>query len=128
MVLPALFRGNKETFKEQTRAEPVRGIVEPDDPVNVPAALSVIPWAEPIFGEQSAGEIFRGKDHAHIGQTAEPERAFPEDAVHGGDDGGAAIDGKHPDGGDALQGQITVAQGADGSEDDFHAPAGQTAF
>lgn len=121
-------RGNEETFKEKTCTEPVRGIVEPDDPVDVPTAFSVIPRTELIFGEQSAGEIFRGKDHAHIGQPADPERLFPKDTVHEGDDSGAAIDGKHPDRSDASQGQVTVAQGADGSEDDFHAPAGQTAF
>lgn len=128
IVCLGLGRGNEETFKEQTRTEPVRGVVEPDDPVDVPTALSVVPRAELVFGEQPAGEIFRGKDHAHIGQSAEPERPFSDDTVHEGDDGGTAIDGKHPDGGDALQCQVAVAQGADGGEDDFHAPAGQTAF
>lgn len=124
----ALGRGNEETFKEQTCAEPVWGVVEPYDPINIPTALSVVPWAELIFGEQPAGEIFRGKDHAHIGQATEPERSFPDDTVHKGDDGGTSIDGKHPDRGDASQGQVAVAQRADGGEDDFHAPAGQTAL
>lgn len=40
-------------------------------------------------------------------------------------EGDASIDGKHPQGGGARKPHVAAAQGAQGGEKDFHAPAGQ---
>lgn len=118
----------QQAFKQQSRRKPAGGIVQANHAVHIPSVPAVIPRAEPVPGKQTACEIFGGKDDAHIGETAEPGGFVSQKTAHRGNDGGTAIDGKHPDGSNAFQGKIPAAERAKGCEEDFHAPAGEPAF
>lgn len=122
------FGRGHDLFKQQSCAEPAGREVQADEPIDVPATLSVIPGTEFVAGEEAAGEVFRGEDHAHVGQPTKPGGEFFQEPAQEAEEGAAAVNGEHPDGGDALQREIPAAQGADGREEDFQAPACQPAF
>lgn len=115
-------------FKHKAGTEPEGGKIKADDTIDIPWTAAVIPRTEFVFFEQSAADIFYEEDEIHIRQAAYPG-IFPlKQSADGGQNGGEAIDGKHPEGSTAHEGHISPAQGIYGSKNDFHAPACQAAF
>ena len=118
----------QQALEQQSCPEPVWSVIQADDMVYIPSASAVIPRTESVPGKQAAREIFGGKDDSHISQPAKPGRSVSQNPAHGGNDGGTAVNGKHPDRGHALQGKVTAAERAQGGEENFHAPPDESAF
>lgn len=95
---------------------------------DIPTAAAVVPGTELLLFQDSSGEVFCRKDQAHVGQPAKPKRLTAQQSADRGEDGGAAVDGEHPDRGVSSECHITATEGIQSGEQDFHAPAGQTAF
>lgn len=115
-------------FEQQSCAEPQGGIVQTDQMPDIPTTAAVVPGTElPPFQEASR-EILCGENQAHICDSTDPERLFTQQAAEGSKDGGAAVDGEHPDGSDPFEGHIPAAEGIQRGKHDFHTPAGEAAF
>lgn len=95
---------------------------------DIPAAAAVVPRAELSFFQQAAGEIFCRKDQVHIGKSPNPKGFSPKKPAEGSKDSGAAVYGKHPDRGFSPQSHIAPAEGIQGGKQNFHTPAGKSAF
>ena len=89
-------------LKQKPRSKPIRSIIKANNPVYVPLTFAVIPGTKPVPGQQPAGKVFGGENHTHVGESPEPGRLFLEQSAQGGNYGGTAVDGKHPDGGNSL--------------------------
>jgi len=81
-----------------------------------------------MLGQHFASEIFHGKNQAHISQAPGPGGLFAKQPTERGKDGGASIDGKHPQRSVSHQSHVPAAEGVHGGKNDFHAPADETAF
>lgn len=92
----------QQALEQQAGEKPAGGKVQADHIIYVPSAPAIVPGTELMSGKQAAGEIFAGKDEAHVGQSPEPERPVFQQASYGGHEGGAAVNGKHPDRGVSL--------------------------
>lgn len=77
--------------------------------------------------EQTAANIFAGKDTGHIDKSAF-DKAFLLHKMHDrGEKSSTSVDGEHPEGGIAGQFEVTHTQGVQTGPEDFQAPANDSA-
>ena len=88
-----------QALKKKPGKDPAGQVVQADDFFNIPFGTFVIPGAEFAAHSKGTGDEFSGENEKRIQETAHEETALPDDAAHGGQKGGHAIYGKHPDGG-----------------------------
>ena len=102
----------------------------------VPVLIVLVLAAAFVFGDRN---MPKQKDPAEQTTVAAPAEApeqptadapvqTPEQLEKRGEKAACSIDGKHPQGGDAPQRIIPPAQSLQGCEDDFQAPAKDSAF
>ena len=118
------FAAGEQTLIQEPHEEPVGGEVKADDASYVPAAASVVPWADFFPGEKSAREIFRGENQAHVSEPSGQGGLSSKQAAYGGEDGGAAVDGEHPQGGLPHKLQFAFSEGVKRSKQYFQTPSG----
>lgn len=87
----------KEKFVEKSEPEPKRGIIEPDDAVNVERTCGIIPRADTESFQDHAEKEFPEEDMHHIDKSADEGTAFSVGSRERGNDRGTAVDWKHPE-------------------------------
>ena len=115
-------------FHQKARGGPAGDIVQPDDAAHVPAGFSVIPGADAFFPQKASGYIFARKDEQGIKEAPPDPGKPPEQVKDGRKQTARPVDGEHPEGGNAPEGEVPSSQGLQGSKDDFQAPAKDAAF
>lgn len=118
----------KEFFIEKSRKKPEGREVQADDAVNIPFGVTVIPGTAALFFEPFSADKFSEKDSGCIEAATEKNVFLTKKAGERTDKGGAAIDGKHPEGGTACQCFFMSAKGTKSGPEDFQAPADDAAL
>ncbi len=118
----------EQAFKEQAGKEPVWKVIQADHTLYLPSGTLIIPGACPAAVKKPACKIFAQKYAGCIDAAAEGKGEMLQDPKQRTKQTGAAIDGKHPQGGLSHQGHISLAQGIKGGESNFKAPSRQPAF
>lgn len=114
-------------LEQQSCAEPEGGIVQTYDSADVVATSSIVPGTEFSPAQKTAGEKLYRENQSHIGGSSQNKGAFSHQFKQRMKKRRTAVDGKHPQGCGACETQVAAAQRAHGGEDDFEAPAGETA-
>lgn len=73
IFLSILFACKYNFLKQKPCPEPERGIVQANDPLNIPATFAVIPGTEAAAGQKSAADVLSGKNKGHIGKSTHPK-------------------------------------------------------
>lgn len=93
-------------FHQKACAEPVRGVVEPDNAVYIPRR-AVVPGTAVFFGKQMSGCIFGTENAEHIDGAADKPVTVPKQHPDGAQQTGEPVNREHPEG--CLSGQFLIA-------------------
>lgn len=128
-VISGFFGGSsQQLFEQKSGSEPAGREIQTDQMPYIPTAPAIVPGTEPLLFQKASGKVFRREDQSHISKAADPEGAFSQQPADGREDGRAAVDWEHPEGSGSFKRHIAAAEGTQGCEQDFHAPARKTAF
>lgn len=112
-----------DLLHEKPRDHPAGKIVRSDDPADIPSGLSVIPGTDFSSAQKAAGYIFRAQDQDGVNHAPDERGFFSQQNRQGIQKTAGSVNGKHPQRGGSLQGEIPPAEGMEGCKNDFQAPA-----
>ena len=117
----------EEPLEEKPGDKPAGSVVEADHFGQVPAGALIVPGAEFAAVQPYAREKFPGEDESCVGQPAKQRGTVSKQTADWREEGGHAIDGKHPDRSYAGQFKVAFPKSVKGREGDFKKPPQQAA-
>lgn len=121
-----LFSAVQDIFIQKTCAEPVRGVIDSDNAVDIIRRAFIIPGTKLSFFQSAPCKKFRGKNTDSIKCAPERNRPFFNKPINRFKECRHTIYRKHPQRSIPFQFKILIFQSISGSKQDLQAPPHQT--
>ena len=115
-----------ESFQKEPQQKPAGGIVQADDLMEVEPTGRIVPGTGLEAVQQTAADVFPGKNGQGIGESPYKDRVILQQPVRKKQETAHSVNGKHPDGGLSNQPPVPAAKALEGGKQDFGKPAGGT--